>query len=1407
MNCNETKAIQFSVLSPKEIEGYSVCEITSTSHESNDHTLADARLGPTDSGILCETCGCTSLKCPGHFGHIKLNEPIPHPLFTQTILNILRCVCNSCSTLLLQLEFVEMMNIKPKREKRLRVLVDQCKSVKVCHRCERSVPIREYDSGTYRYYYLPKKGDRKVYIQMPHREVYDILKRIESADFEAMGFNYRLDDGEIYTRQETMPEADMDHRHASRPEWFMMTVIPVLPKCARPSVFVNDEEKPDSLDDQYINILKCNELLSHARNSTIKRRGRRKASELTEAEYDRTLLELEEHISTLIDNSKGHSRLSSGKPHMGLKERIASKEGHLRANVQSKRVDFCGRTVIGGDPTLRMDEIGVPIDMKRTLTIPERVTTLNYSYANTLLDKHEINYVIRHGSKIRVDHVMSSHNERQFALRIGDVIERQIRNGDWIIMNRQPTLRIEGMMAFKIVLLPGSTFRLNLSVTTPFNADFDGDEMNLHLPQDVESIAELMVLMDVKRHIMTAQRNAPVMGIVQDGLIGMFLLTKSETLVPWHLAFDMLVSSGLSDSIADLRTRGAKYGYGWYGSAEMCSGKLLFSALLPRNFYYMSHNESDSSEPTVVIEHGILVKGVVCKKVIGGKSNSIVHHLCLEYSDAIACDFISRTQFMVNRWLAQRGFSVGLSDCLISDDLRADVSVTLADARSKCDSLLEGHGQFMESDIISALNSATSVGQRLAKNGMNGGRDNAFVAIINSGAKGSTINLAQITALVGQQNILGGRLPTELSGGKRAMYHFKRGDRSPEALGFITNNYLQGLKPHEQFAHAVSGREGNMDTAVKTQDSGYSQRRGVKKCEDEKIMGDGSVRSGSDNHIIQYIYGGDGFDAKRLCDTKSGPFFVNLKRVVVRLNGEVETEVPVPLSARDEKRLLDTIRPSTYSKKIAALQQLVLLTQMRLKDQLVDVTVAPSKVEELIEEVSRLYNMALVDSGEMVGIVSACSIGEIGTQLNLNTFHTAGVQHNVTAGIPRLKELTSASHKPHHSSCSIRLDSDELRIEEDAINDLRVSTEVDISERLVAHKLNCIAILERMRKRIQYADVEDFVSRFELQYVATDSEDFFEFAEHIRSLYKHTVYVPAWWCSAYTAFNPSADRPPQRWIVKLWVDLKAMHRMDVSIEEISVAIESLGVCTCIPSPTNIGEIDVYIDFSDAEYTIPKLDLNSSPNTKELLNSSNIYYFYARDIVVKRMMKTRVCGIKGITDLFVRERTVDTRTEWVIDTEGANLEAVTDLDGVDFAHTTCDDMWNVYETLGVEATREFLIEEFKKVLCADGYINERHISILVDTMVCKGTITSAARNGIDRDVGPLAKASFEETVQNFASAAAFGETERMDSVASSITMAKLTNVGTGYVKFGPAPSVVGHRHILTMKPLVAGNCVF
>ena len=848
--------IQFGIFSPDEIVKRSVVEVINQStYDGNEPKIGglfDPRMGVLDNGKNCRSCGQTNHGCPGHFGHYRLARPVYFIQFLPMIRNVLRCVCIRCGKLLIDKNNHARIT-KRRGESRWKAVLDACSKVLRCGQ------ETEDGCGTVRPKSFQVEGIARIVAEwnpIPSAEeevVKDAPKKVVKQPLE-VEYVLRL------FRQ--ILDEDVDFMGLSRfwcrPDWMICTVLPIPPPQVRPSVVQdNNQRSEDDLTHKLFEIIKSNKKLQEQIN---KNANRNTIDELT------TLLQY--HVATLVDNKipgVAPSAQRGGRPLKSLQQRIGSKEGRVRYNIQGKRVEQSARSVITGDPNISIAEVGVPMKIAMNLTRPEKVTNYNrdrlYKYVQNGADifPGAKSIIRKDGRMISLKHV----NTKEIVLYNGDTVNRHLIDDDIILFNRQPTLHRMSMMGHRVRVLPYNTFRLNVTVTRPYNADFDGDEMNAHIPQSYEATAELQEIASVPMQIIRPRDAMPVIGVVQDALAGAYLATRPNNLFTRREFMNMMMKNKRFQDVP-LPNMNGRY-----------TGQQIIGTLFP-TINIMMENSRYEADPQdynkVNIREGKFNTGVLDKGVFNKAGKGIVHTIYNDYGPKEAVDFMDGLQNMVETYLIMKGFSVGISDLIADEETKKKMEITIAEKKKEVDDMIlqvhmdlftnnsgKSNQEEFEAKAIGILNKATIDSGKFGVESLSD--ENRLMTMVRSGSKGDATNVAQMIACVGQQAPEGRRIPYGFT--DRTLPHYKMFDDGAEARGFVEGSFLRGLTPQEFFFHAMSGREGLIDTAVKTADTGYTQRQLIKAMEDLMTQQDGTVRDAT-GKIVQFRYGEDGVNSTKI---------------------------------------------------------------------------------------------------------------------------------------------------------------------------------------------------------------------------------------------------------------------------------------------------------------------------------------------------------------------------------------------------------------------------------------------------------------------------------------------------------------------------------------------------------------
>ena len=1263
-------AIKFGLLPPDEIRRLSVVEInTSDTYDEDGAPIAgglmDQRLGTLEPRQRCRTCGNIAINCPGHFGHIELAVPVVHVEFAKQIYKVLSATCRGCGSILLDEE------TKEKLQEQRRIDIEMFGKVSD----ETAAEIMKQAKKYKRHKECPYCGMVQTVVKFNKPTSFMEVEKEEffDEDIEAEeDVTRRLTPNMIREWFERIPDDDLEmldyNPEVARPEWMVLQVMPVPPVDVRPSIILESGIRAeDDLTHKLVDIIRINQRLRENIDAGAPTLIIEDLSEL-----------LQYHVTTYFNNEVSGippARHRSGRTLKSLAQRLKGKEGRFRGNLSGKRVDYSARTVISPDPNLDINQVGVPVHIATKLTVPEVVTERNLNEIKKLVIngpyKHPgALYVIRPDQKrIRLEFVQDRTLVAE-GIEPGFTIERHLKDGDIALFNRQPSLHRMSIMAHKVKVLPYKTFRMHLTVCPPYNADFDGDEMNLHIPQSKEAQTEARMLMQVQDQILSPRYGAPIIGAGKDYISGAYLLTRSETMLKADEVGKLLSYIGYSGEIPKPTVSDPE---------PLWSGKSVFSIFLPKDFSFVSRAnicmhcpeckyEKCEHDAYVMIQNGELKTGIIDRNSIGAeRPDTIFHRVIKDYGTDAGHDFLNGVSRLINGFLTLKGFTYSYDELNLQENEVKEISKVMRNMEKNVSKLTDEYqsgvlerlpGQTMQESfeikVMNELAKARDAAGDIVQNGLP--LENSGIIMTRSGARGSSLNIGQMMGSVGQQSIRGKRIMRGYE--DRTLPHFLENDATPMARGFVYNCYRDGLTPLEFFFHAMGGREGLVDTAVRTQQSGYMQRRLINALEHLRVEYDGTVRN-SVGDIVQFTYGEDGIDPSK----SDHGVAVNVEQLTDRT--KINMEKGRKASEKYIKEKIDGIQIEIPE-----------LLRTKLLKRLIEENLTKQAVDDVIVAVLRNYDYSLVEPGEAVGILAAQSIGEPGTQMTLRTFHYAGVAElNVTLGLPRLIEIVDARKSPSTPVMNIYLDEKHRKSEKKA--------------REVAQMLT-------------YTTIDDIID--------------------------------------------SVNVDLREEAVRIKLDPERMETLGVSAKEVD---------TVFPYS--------FTTTNDNEYLV-SLEEEKSRDP---------------DPIIKNVTETRIKGIEEIK----RVLTTIEDGEWLIRTDGSNLEGVLRIDGIDPSRTSTNNVHEIAEIFGIEAARNALIKEAHAVLTEQGLdVDIRHVMLVSDIMTKTGEVQQIGRHGISGEKSSvLARAAFELTIQHLVDAAIKGETDPLKGVIENIIVGQSMPLGTGSVE--------------------------
>ncbi|KAF2485067.1 hypothetical protein BDY17DRAFT_246987 [Neohortaea acidophila] len=1367
------KALQFGLLSPQDIISQSVLSISDrnifdfdTSHSAGQkrgltqNGPNDPRLGTSSKTALCETCGRGLMQCNGHFGHVRLVLPAFHYGYMKKIMEVLNCICKDCSRILMP-EKERRAALKAVRKPGLDTLrrnaickkfVAECRKVKICPRCSSlNGPVRKVPNHPLKMFHnkfaiytmsnakskvkpIPMLAFEKSFKEaskhsadvdrhmrramddMHPLRVLNIFRKIPSVDVELLG---------------------MDPHHGGRPEYMLWTHVPAPPVTIRPSVAQEQASTEDDITNKLGDII---------------------------------------HINNFLQ-----VMLTKGQPLVKVME------------------------------IWDIDEVAVPSRVAVVMTYPEKVTQHNLAKLKQCVirgsRKHPgANFIVKaSGRRIVLSTAGQKGNLSTIAdaLDIGDTVERHLEDGDIVLFNRQPSLHKLSIMSHRVKVRPWRTFRLNECVCNPYNADFDGDEMNLHVPQTEEARTEALELMGVKHNLATPKNGTPIIAAIQDFITGAYLLSQKDRFFT-RREFMQIVSF-MYDGI---EVRDPSTGQKWpvkipepaiLKPQTLWTGKQIWNVLMkPHPEYPVNVNleakakqftppdatrlfdwtedengevisgrkpkgdiapDMSETDSFLVIRNSEVMCGVLDKATIGdGKKDSVFYIIMRDFGPDYAVVAMNRLAKLCARWLGEQGFSIGIGDVYPSQLLREKKDKLVKEAYDECIRLINDFNAgklqrdpgcdadaTLENKISGLLSRVREACGNVCFAELS--RFNAPLTMAKCGSKGSNINVSQMVAAVGQQIISGKRVINGFE--NRTLPHFAKASRDPPAKGFVVNSFFSGLNPTEFIFHAMSGREGLVDTAVKTAETGYMSRRLMKSLEDLSAQYDLTVRN-SMGGVVQMKFGDDGLDPVDMeGNAKPVDFDRTFLHAVHRTWDNEEAGLTAKQIASVVKKRLDveraklvrkdssdgSIRPydDTSDTGIDQLEsarefledienfvddraEKLVASRMRLPGTDAIFKISRSALEEFLHLCLKKFEKSKVEAGHAVGAVGAQSIGEPGTQMTLKTFHFAGVAGmNLTQGVPRIKEIINASKTISTPiiTCALNAEHDEIAAR------------------------HCKAVIEKTYLKDIVAYIEDV------------------------------------WYLTGSYLNMRVD----------WQRVDALG-LDINLYDVTNAIEktkgmkSLGVSV---KPFGNSHIRVVVD---PEVSAKLSKARRAKNTKQILDRPPDATFETMQLLKRKLPQVVIQGYPDAARTVLKKADqADASGKEAISVfvEGYGLKACMTTPGINGLKTVTNSVMEMKEVLGIEAARATIINEIREVMKGLS-IDPRHMQLLADVMTYKGEVLGITRFGLSkmRD-SVLHLASFEKTTDHLFDAAIQNTRDEIRGVSECIIMGQSVGLGTGAMK--------------------------
>jgi DNA-directed RNA polymerase II subunit RPB1 len=1404
--------LSFYVLGNEENEKDSNIVVTNKELFKSDLPIPegvyDAHMGTTDHFWLCETCGNNKSICPGHPGSIELHYPVKNPLFREFIIKWLKVVCFKCGLI------ISGKKIKAAKAKLLTEYVKISRTVNACPHCSEPHPLVSKDKFEQAIFYVEYPGSKNKEELFNH-DIKNILERISDETVLFMGKPLR-----------------------SHPKKFILDTIRVAPNTIRPDIRRVGGNRSNNSDITALtkNIIEINELLP----SEIPEK-HNISKELREMYFNLDMSYFEMIKGSSGSNNQVRMITNTNKIPNSIANRIPKKEGRIRRNLMGKRVRYMMRSVITGDNMLKIDELGLPISIARSIQIPETVRPYNRDRLNTYYMNRNKTYpgcsgIIMNGTKKlhAIDYL-----DENYQLQDGDVIMRDMVTGDVIGFNRQPSLLFSSMSSHKIIVLDkGETLRMNVSACNFYNADFDGDAMNGLVSQNIQARNELAKLSSVGNWMISYKDSAPMVGAFQDSLIGMAEFTRSDIFLDKFHAMKMV-------SQIDVTGKNFIFEKSKYQSREII-GLFLPKINYPSrkaNIYkpqYAPFIKYDPKDIDVKIDRGQLISGVLDKSTVGQSTmGSILHIINNEYGNDVALDTVFSFQQIATTFFLNSGFTLGISDINISDEsvkkIKDKTAAMIMESRNLTDNLNKNKliapigmslSDFYEMEQLNVLEQGDDfVEPILADIDF---ATNKMVKLVFTGSKGKETNVISINGAIGSQTINGSRMARNFGWGRTAPY-FLRYDMEPKSLGYVSHSFREGLPSDSFIFAAAEARHGLINLALSTSITGHQNRLSIKNL--ESILVDNLYKSVKDQSMIQPLYAESGLDPRKTEKVKFMTVMISDKQMTdeyktkitnvdkIYQNKTIQDALNVEFDQLIEDRktyreifmhvesnnpgsvLFDNSRQMpvnvfriiedvvyNYHDEIASLPK---------AQQLLDPIKTINKVSELCRILPYMYYNNIQEKNNMkipeyiqtatllVSILIRgylCTSNLLRKKITDNLLDIIIVKIRMTFKKALINYGTAigiiAAQCVSEPMTQYMLDS---KHRSGAGGGTKTNTIVRIKEILGAKETEKMKNPSmRILVKPEYED-----TKLKVQEIA----NYIEMMDFNRFISSTRIFFEEYGKPVHSKFIHESKMIKEFEKYNLGIEIpndltKWCIRFEINKEEIILNSMKLETIITVLRNKYQSMFFVYTPENVDDIVIRIYVRNSAlkPNSNQLYEEQIITLM--RDIrgtVIRGVDGIKSTSINNVVKSIIDEDgNITTKITYGIHTIGSNLEEILNNPYVDKRRSQTDSILEMNSIYGIEAARHKIINELRSEMSD---ISIEHCSVYADEMTYSGHVTSIHRTGLQkREMNNVTlRLSFQSPIQVIENAAIDGLIDKIGGISGPLIMGSAPNIGTTYNK--------------------------
>lgn len=1234
----------------------------------------DRHMGIYDRGKICETCSCDWEKCIGGVGVINLPIPYHSSLNDKIICQTINSVCKSC----------------------LRFDKQICNITKISNKCSFCVCD---SSNTYNIILkkIEDKSDKNnwdvEYFDQQNKEYIkvNVIKNIIENAVQLLNEKNTKNEGKIL-------------------KTLINNNFIVTPTFTRPCVtrfgqsFINERTSV------------YNAIIKESKKNNISKR------------------DLFDKIEMLLTQKKGKALPNSSKIPKSIQDTIQGKDGLINANINGKRVNNSARSTITGYPSGILGEVGVPECMtdKMTIFIPI-CSILDSKYRNfsdPSLIQRIYNWILKEKPiRLKKDNgqtfIFTPKTTQNIIkhIELTDMIERNVRDGDIVLFNRNPSIRPESIIAKKIRIIKSTksrqslgavtkicrTLRLTLPCTTPLNADFDGDECNLHVLQDHRATIECFELMNPAEQLISSQKGIPIITPVQDALIGVFLLSLYS--VTSEEMNDILLETNLYNSLDNKLIAWNKINkYQLNRKNKRFPGFFILSMLFDSYFQYIFCEDNTKFE----IKDGIIIETStpLTKRILCSGVKSIIHFYYFSIGKWATCNLEDNIQKVTNYFLVRQGFTISLEDCntqyILNDMIKTQKCLDLKDFLYQIDpNIILGEIEMLLMKKSEEFN------------------NNNFFKTILSGAKGSMTNFVQVTQLVGLQSIDGTNVKKVMKS-NRTLPYFDPSDDSLPSIGLVSVSFFVGLNKAENIFHAKAGKHGIKDSVIKVSESGYTSKKICKFLENLVVEYDLTVRHNENKKIIQFLFGSDGMNPQRLPSENIIDKTNTIgKKVYLSIN---DLELSYILSDNLEKTIsrlslvLSNIKLglNKYCENIENLMKNILNNTYDLlskRNKFINNN-EEFNIEKSAVILRSILEQRIFQPGSAVGLISGSNFGEITSQLLLKSFHHSGIKSkDISSGIKRMNQLLNRTTAINTDEiiCGMRINENIYNIYKEAFKKSKQSFSKEFFKTIMENRSE---YLVKTCQNILFKDIIEV------------------------SIFKKCDCLDID-CSFFKNKCGNFNNLSILYIIK-------MNYLNDFVEYFN-KIQLDGITLKL----NNQYFQVFLKNEENN------DILTKWNILDNLTKIN-----------KTLLQLQISNgiIKSFSIIFN-----ENINDFEIITKGIKLSQCLNIPFIDISNIYSCDSYENQEVFGIESARESLMIEIKKVLDFDGAdIDNRHLELICDMMCYSGKQTA-----ISNTVGILTNALFEKEIKKLNTYSLKRSIDPCTSIESSVFLGKECRVGTGF----------------------------